>query len=310
VTVFVLDPISPRALARLGSGVVDWRDPGVKRWPEEADAVITRTSPVAAADLGRARRLKVVGKHGVGVDNIDLAAARARGIVVVNTPGANGDAVAELVLGLALAAARHVVAGDRALRPGSLGVAPLPDGRELSGCRLGLIGFGQVGRRVANLFARALGMSVSAYDPAVPADVIGTSGAEPVASLAALLASSDVVSLHLPLTAATRGLIGAAELALMAEGSILINTARGGIVDETALAAALVLGRPAAAASDVFVTEPPPADHPLLQLPNFIATPHIGAATQEALDRVGLLVAEQVLEVLAGQPPRHPVVGS
>ena len=307
--VFVLDPISPRALARLGKDVVDWRDPALATWPDEAEAIITRTSPVVAADIARARRLRVIGKHGVGVDNIALDAARARGIPVVNTPGANAEGVAELVLALALAAARHLVAADRALRAGTLAQAGLPGGHELAGRRLGIAGFGQVGRRVADLFARALRSPVAAYDPALPAEAIRAAGAAPAASIAALVAESDVLSLHLPLSAGTRGLIGARELALMPEGSILINTARGGIVDEAALAAALRIGRPAAAASDVFVTEPPPPDHPLLRLPNFIATPHIGGATEEALDRVGLLVVEQVLEILAGKPPRHPVVG-
>jgi D-3-phosphoglycerate dehydrogenase len=308
VPIFVLDPISPRALARLaGQEVVDWRDAAVKDWPEAAEAVIVRTSPVGAADIGRARQLRVIGKHGVGVDNIALEAARARGIPVVNTPGANADAVAELALAMALAAARHLVAADRALRQVSLGQAPLPNGRELAGRRLGIAGFGQVGRRVADLFARALRMPVAAFDPNLTEAAIRAGGAAPAASLDELLTQSEVLSLHLPLTATTRHLIGARELALMPEGSILINTARGGIVDEAALAEALRRGKPAAAASDVFVTEPPPRDHPLLQLPNFIAAPHIGAATEEALDRVGLLVVEQVLEVLAGRPPRHPV---
>ncbi|HEV8027313.1 MAG TPA: hydroxyacid dehydrogenase [Stellaceae bacterium] len=308
MAVFVLDPISPRALARLGSGVVDWRDPAIALWPEKADAVITRTSPVGAADIERARHLKIIGKHGVGVDNIAVAAARARGIPVVNTPGANGDAVAELVLGLALAAARHIVTGDRALRLGNLAAAALPNGRELAGRRLGIVGFGQVGRRVAALFARALGMSVAAYDAAVPGETIRAGGAAPAASFEALLRESDLLSLHVPLTRATLGLIGARELALMTEGSILVNTARGGVVDEAALADALRRGRPAVAASDVFALEPPPPDHPLLELPNFIATPHLGAATEEALERVGFLVVDQVLEVLAGRPARHPVI--
>jgi D-3-phosphoglycerate dehydrogenase / 2-oxoglutarate reductase len=307
VPVFVLDPISPRALARLGQDVVDWRDPGLAAWPERADAIITRTSPVAAADIARARRLRVIGKHGVGVDNIALDAARAKGIPVVNTPGANADGVAEMVLAMALAAARHVVAADQALRAGRLAEARLPPGRELAGRRLGVAGFGQVGRRVADLFTRALRMPVLAYDPALSEDAIRAAGAEPARSLDALLSASDVLSLHLPLTPATRDLIGARELALMPDGAILINTARGGIVDEAALAAALGSGRPAAAASDVFLTEPPPADHPLLTLPNFIATPHLAGATAESLDRVGLLVVDQVLEVLAGKPPRYPV---
>lgn len=306
--VFVLDPISPRALARLsGVAVTDWRNPAVGDWPESAHAVITRTSPVNAADIARAKHLKIIGKHGVGVDNIAVDAARARGITVVSTPGANADAVAELVLGMALAAARHVVTADRALRAGHLARAPLPHGRELAGRRLGIAGFGQVGRRVADLFVRAFHMPVTVYDPGLSEAAIRATGATAVNSVDALLVGSDVLSLHLPLTPATRGLIGARELALMPHGSILVNTARGGIVDEAALAAALGRGKPAAAASDVFVTEPPPSDHPLLKLPNFIATPHIGAATEEALDRVGILVAEQVLEVLAGKPPRHPV---
>jgi D-3-phosphoglycerate dehydrogenase / 2-oxoglutarate reductase len=308
VAVFVLDPISPRALARLANvEIVDWRDSAVKDWPEAAEAVIVRTSPMSATDIARARRLKIIGKHGVGVDNIAIEAARARGIVVVNTPGANADAVAELALGMALAAARHLVAADRALRDGNSAHAKLPSGRELAGRRLGIAGFGQVGRRVADLFARALRSPVAAYDPGLSADQIRAGGATPVASLDALLGQSDIVSLHLPLMAATRGLIGARELGLMPEGSILINTARGGIVDEAALVDALKAGKPAAAASDVFVTEPPPADHPLLKLANFIGAPHIGAATEEALDRVGIMVVEQVLEVLAGRPPRHPV---
>lgn len=308
MAVFVLDPISPRALARLGADIVDWRAADLAEWPERADAIITRTSPVAAADIARARRLKVIGKHGVGVDNIALEAARERGIPVVNTPGANADAVAELVLGLAIAAARHVVACDAALRAGTLATQGIPGGRELARRRVGIAGFGQVGRRVADIFARALRAPVVAYDPALPAASIRDGGASPVASLDELLAASEVLSLHLPLTPATRGLIGARELALMPEGSILINTARGGIVDERALAEALARGRPAAAASDVFVEEPPPPDHPLLRLANFIATPHLGGATAEALDRVGLLVVDQVLEVLAGKPPRHRVV--
>ena len=309
MAVFVLEPISPRALARLGQAVIDWRDPVIAEWPERAEAIIVRTGPIAAADIARSRRLKVIGKHGVGVDNIPLDAARARGITVVNTPGANADAVAELVLALALAAARHIVAGDHALRAGTLaGGHAFASGRELAGRRLGVAGFGEVGRRVASLFARAFDAPVLAYDPALEPETLRAAAATPVTSLDELLVESEVLSLHLPLTAATRGLISTRELALMAPDSILINTARGGLVDEAALAHALVRGRPAAAASDVFLVEPPPAAHPLLRLPNFIATPHLGAATEEALDRVGLLVVEQLLDVLAGKPPRHRVV--
>jgi len=304
----VLDSISEKAMAllRQQAEIIDRTHREFAAWPDVADAVITRTSPLPAETVARVRRLKVIGKHGVGVDNIDVAAAAARGIVVVNTPGANADAVAELTLGLALTAARHVVMLDRRLRDGNV-PKPLPVGRELAGCRLGVAGFGQVGRRVAELFRRALGCAVTAFDPGVAPDAMRAVGVMRAESLDALLSGNDIVSLHLPLTAATRHAIGRPQLAAMPPRSILINVARGGVVDEAALADALRLGRPGAAASDVFAVEPPPPDHPLLRLDNFIATPHVGAATEEALDRVGLLVVEQVLDVLAGRPPRYPV---
>lgn len=306
--VYVLDPISPLALARLKErvAVVDWRDPAVEEWPERALGLIVRTHPVPAADIARARHLKVIAKHGVGFDNIPIPAAWEKGVTVVSTPGANAESVAEFTLGLAIAAARHIAAADRALRAGTSGKPALPSGRELGGRPLGVIGFGAVGRRVGALFRRAFGSAVSAYDPGLSDDEIRLGGAEP-AALDTLLATSAVVSLHLPLTAQTRHVIDARALALMAPDSILINTARGGIVDEGALAAALAAGRPGAAASDVFEVEPPPPDHPLLRLPNFIATPHIGAATKEALDRVGLSVVEQVIDVLEGRVPPHVV---
>jgi len=307
--VYVIEPISPRALARLkeAAAVVDWRDPAVGDWPEHAEGLVVRIRPVAAADVARAKKLKVIGKHGVGFDNIPLDAARAKGITVVNTPGANADGVAELVLGLAISAARHVVAGDRALRAGTLGKPALPVGRELAARPVGIAGFGAVGRKVAGLFSRAFDAPVIAHDPMLSADAIRAVGAEPVASIEELLERSAVVSLNLPLTPETRNLLDARALARMAPDSILVNTARGGIVDELALAEALAKGRPGAAAGDVFAVEPPPPDHPLLKLPNFIATPHLGSATAESLDRVGLSVAEQVIDVLEGRLPPHVV---
>jgi len=307
--VYVIEPISPRALARLKEAVevVDWRDPRVGDWPDHAEGLVVRIRPIPAADVARAKKLRVIGKHGVGFDNVPLDAARAKGITVVNTPGANADGVAELVLGLAIAAARHVVAGDHALRAGTLGRLPLPAGRELAGRPVGIAGFGAVGRKVARLFARAFDAPVSAYDPLLPPEAIRAGGAEPVASLEPLLETSAVLSLNLPLTPQTRNLIDARALARMAPDSILVNTARGGIVNEMALAEALAKGRPGAAAGDVFAVEPPPPDHPLLRLPNFIATPHLGSATQESLDRVGLSVVEQVIDVLEGRRPPHIV---
>jgi D-3-phosphoglycerate dehydrogenase len=226
VKVFVLEPISEKAVDHLRRhcDVVDWHDAAVGRWPEEADAVIVRIAPMAEGDVRRARRLKVIGKHGVGVDNIPMAATRERGITVVNTPGANADAVAELTLCFALVAARHVAAADSALRAGDR--TALPTGRELAGRPLGVVGFGQVGRRTAVLFQRAFGAPLLAFDPGLPASAIDHMGARPCDTLDELLAAADIVSLHLPLTAATRHLIGRRELGLMRPGSILVNVAR------------------------------------------------------------------------------------
>jgi D-3-phosphoglycerate dehydrogenase len=310
VTVYVLDPISPRALAALEAGgpTVRWDDPAVGGWVEAADGLVTRTTGVPGDKIRAARRLKVIGKHGVGVDNVDLAAAREKGIRVTNTPGANADAVAELTLCLALACARHVGAADRALRAGKPASPALFNGRELAGRAVGVVGYGQVGRRVGALFHRALGSPIHAYDPGLSADAIRAAGAEPAVSLDALVAAVDVVTVHVPLTPQTRHAFDTRRLGLVRPGAILINAARGGVVDEAALAAALRSGPLAAAASDVFEVEPPPADHPLLALDNFIATPHIGAQSEEAMDRVGLMVAADVLAILEGRAPAHPVV--
>jgi D-3-phosphoglycerate dehydrogenase len=310
--VYVLDPISPKALAALEarcSRVVTWHDPAaVARWPEEADGVVVRTSPMPGDMIARAKRLRIIGKHGVGVDNIDLAAAKAAGIPVVNTPGANADAVAELVLALALACARHVGSFDRGLRAGAL-PKPLPSGTEVAGKTIGVIGYGDVGRRVGALFARAFACPVLAYDPGLSAERIRELGAAPAATADDVIAGADIISLHVPLTSATRNLFDAERLARMRRGSILINTARGGVVDELALAEALGSGsgRPAAAGFDVFAKEPPRPDHPLLRLDNFIGLPHMGAATVEALDRVGLMVVNEVADVLSGAQPAHRV---
>ena len=309
--VFVLELMNADAIATLASRVTVVKPPQTREvsWVGRAAGVIVRAAPITGAEIeAAAPTLKVIGKHGVGVDNIDLDAARKYGVRVVSTPGANAISVCEMTLGLALALARRVPLADRGLRAGTA----LPDaervGTELTGKTFGIIGFGDIGRRVAATMRAAFGATVVAYDPVVAAEIFTANGATRADSLAELLACADIVTIHAPLVPATRNLIGAAEFKVMKPSALLVNAARGGIVDETALAEALRSGRIAAAASDVFVKEPPPADHPLLALPNFIGTPHIAGTTAEALVRMGREVVAGVLDVLEGRTPRFPVV--
>ena len=251
--------------------------------------LIVGVDPVSAAVLD-AGPLQVVVRFGSGTDNVDLEAARRRGVRVAATPGANARSVAELAIGLLLALARHLVLHDREVRSGSWS---RHTGIELAGRRLGVVGYGAVGRQVAGI-ARAIGMEVTATDPMVrEADV-------PLVDLESLLAASDAVTLHAPLADDTRGMIGAAELGRMQRQALLINTSRGGLVDERALAEALAAGRIRGAAFDTFEREPPDGS-PLLALDNFIASPHAGGATVEAVTRAGVAA---VRALLAREPDR------
>ena len=249
--------------------------------------LIVGVDPVTAAVLD-AGPLRVVVRFGSGTDNVDLEAAGRRGVRVAATPGANARSVAELTIGLLLALARHLVVHDREIRSGSWS---RHTGIELAGRRLGVVGYGAVGRQVAGI-AGALGMEVVATDPAVrDAEV-------PLVDLETMLASSDAVTLHVPLADDTRAMIGATQLDGMRPQALLVNTSRGGLVDEQALAQALAAGRLGGAAFDTFEREPPEAS-PLLALDNFIASPHAGAATMEAARRTGVAA---VRELLAGRP--------
>ncbi|MDF2810159.1 MAG: hydroxyacid dehydrogenase [Microvirga sp.] len=261
-----------------------------------ARAVITRNWGFSAAAIAAAPMLRVIGSHGTGIDAIDLASARARGIVVVNTPGTNSISVAEHVLGLMLACARSTLTADRAMRVGDHGFRTTSAGVELSGRRLGLVGYGRIARHVAHL-ARAFGMQVHVLSRHAAAEDIARDGAIKADDLGRLLAISDILSLHgLPDGA---HVIGAAELAMLPRGAILINTARGTLLDEAALIAALECGYLRAAGLDVFRLEPLPAESPLLRCRRLIVSPHIGGATAEALERTGLEVARKVLSALA-----------
>ncbi len=258
--------------------------------------LVRGATKVTAEVLAGAPDLKVVARAGTGVDNIDVGAARERGVAVLNTPAANSISVAELVFGLLLALERHLVPAVSDLRGGKWEKTKYA-GREIAGRTMGLVGFGRIAREVA-IRARAFGMNVAAYDPLIGTWPGGFEWAARTPSLDALLERADVLSLHVPLSDDTRNLIGARQLALMKKDAVLVNCARGGIVDEAALHAALASGALRGAALDVFAVEPAPAGAPLLALPNVVATPHLGASTREAQDRAGVEAAELVVEAL------------
>ncbi|MDU8360083.1 hydroxyacid dehydrogenase [Pseudomonas syringae group sp. J309-1] len=274
---------------------------------EPIDAVISRTFELSEQAIAACPTLKVISKHGVGVSNIHVAAASARGIPVYVTPGANAQSVCEMTLGLMFAAARKVSWMDSEIRAGRWSRAQ--DGLELSGRTLGLVGFGQVARKVATV-CQALGMPVRVYDPFLKDDS-DLQGAVAVDSLAALLSESHVLSLHVPLTAQTANLIGAAELAMLPVGAVLINTARGEVVDEAALVDALRSGQLYAAGLDTMAIEPLPSNSPLLHLDNVVLTPHVGGSTPAALAAMARDAATNVLGFLDGKPvPRTSCVNA
>ena len=265
-----------------------------------AGALIVRNQTrVDAALLDVAPQLRVVGRLGVGLDNIDLAAARERGVVVTAARNANAIAVAEYVLAALLHLARDLAGADASVHAGNWDRA-LFTGTELWGKTLGLIGVGEIGRRVAQR-ARAFGMAVIGYDPLLgPYDFPLAEEHIALMPLEAVLAQADAVSLHVPLIPATRNLLDAARLAHMKPGAVLINTSRGGIIDEMALATALAAGRPGWAVLDVRSTEPPPADDPLLASGRALLTPHVAGLTAESGVRTSQLVIADVLRVLQG----------
>jgi len=268
------------------------------------DALIVRSKTrVTSSVIEAASHLRVIGRAGTGVDNIDIDAATVRGIVVVNAPTSNTIAVAEHTFGLMLNLARHIAEANAAMHAGAW-VKKRFMGHELRGKTLGLIGFGRVGTAVARR-AQAFEMRVIAYDPFIAPQKAERMGVQLV-TLDDLLAQADFVSLHVPLTDRTRGMIGARELSLMKPSAFLVNTARGGLVVEQDLLRALCDGTLAGAALDVLEAEPA-IDPQLCACPNLLLTPHLGASTQEAQDQAAIQVAQQVLDVLCERPPAHPV---
>jgi D-3-phosphoglycerate dehydrogenase len=271
--------------------------PALQEALRAADGVVVRSGTRLTAELLEdPGRLRAVVRAGVGVDNIDVAAATRRGIVVMNTPGGNTVSTAEHTITLLLALARHVPAADASVRQGKWERGKFL-GTQLAGKTLGVIGLGRIGREVARR-AAGLDMKVVGFDPFLAPERAAQLGIESVAGLDQLLPRCDFLTVHTPLTDETRDLIGARELALLPRGARVLNCARGGILNEEALAAALRSGQVAGAALDVFVQEPPPAEHPLLKAPNVLVTPHLGAATVEAQVSVAREAAQLLIDFL------------
>jgi D-3-phosphoglycerate dehydrogenase / 2-oxoglutarate reductase len=310
-TVLLPEPVEEEAVHLLEEGGVELlRAPNpqpdtVAPLLARADAVVLRTGlRLDAGLLGIAERLQTVSRTGAGYDNVDVATSTRRGVIVTSSIGANTSTVVEHTLALLLALAKRVVDLDRAVRRGDfkLRYAYLP--RDLRGQVLGVVGFGRIGAEVAGACHQVFGMSVLAHDALLPeAARRDLSSWVEFTELPELFRRADVVTLHLPLSAATRGLVGRELLSSMKPGALVVNTARGGVIDEAALAEALRAGPLAGAALDVFEREPPPAGSPLLSMDNVVLTPHAAALTRACVTRMAVLAARRVLDVLDGFVP-------
>lgn len=262
--------------------------------------IISRMGRIDAPVFDAAPELRVIAKHGVGIDNIDVALASRLGVPVLVATGANAVSVAEHTMALLLAVAKRLVPLDAGLRAGRW-EKPGFRGRELAGAGIGLIGFGAIARQTA-ILARAFGMELFAFDPFAPDAAFEEARVTRLGSVDALVSRCEVISLHAPLTPESAAMIDARRLSLMRPDAIIINTARGGLIDEAALAAALAEGRIAGAGLDSFAQEPPAEDHPFWTEPRLVMTPHIGGVTEAANRRVGIEAAEGIVAILTGLP--------
>lgn len=312
--VLCLRPIHPDAMARLRAApgitleVLEATTPqAVIEAASRAEAVIVRLTPITRQVIEAAPRLRLVARHGVGYDLVDVPALTERGIPLTITPEANAVSVAEHALMLMLAAARRVIGYDANMRRPVWGSQPDLPTFDLAGRSVLVVGFGRIGTRVAKLCA-AFGMRVLVRDPAVPPNTIRGLGYTPTPSLEAALPEADIVTLHLPANEETRGLVDGAFLGLMKRGAVLVNTARGTLVDEAALERALRDGRLGAAALDVFAQEPVEAPIPLLSAPNLILTPHVAASTAEGVRRMSMSCVDSVLALFEGRLDPEVVV--
>ena len=268
------------------------------RW--QVDALIVRQGKITAPVIAASRKLRVIAKHGVGVDNVDLQAAAERGIPVVRATGSNARAVAEMAISLAVALLKELPRLDASIKNGQW-LKPTFVGRDMQDSVLGLIGFGSIGQEVARM-ARSLGFRIIAYDPN-GREAIKSFDASVERSFEELLAEADVISLHCPLTNETRGMIGRTQFEKMKSGAILVNTARGGLVNEADLLVALQEGRIAGAGLDSFAQEPPSPDNPLWRAPNLIVTPHVAGVSYGSARAMAMIAARQVIDILDGKAP-------
>jgi phosphoglycerate dehydrogenase-like enzyme len=312
--IIVAETLSEPALARLAAAGQVERLPRPDRdlllaAVADADALVVRTYANVTAEVidaaRRGGRLKVIGRAGVGLDNIDLPAALAAGIQVVHTPAACTDAVAEFVIGLIIAMQRGIVSNDRLVRAGEFVSlrAGVPGNIELQHQTLGVIGMGRIGQALGRRMAHGLGARVIYHDIREVGPLAFP--AEKQSSAAAVYAQADVVSMHVPLTALTRGMINREALAQFKPGAYLVNAARGPVTDGAAVGEALESGQLAGAAIDVFDPEPPPPDHPLRRAPNCILTAHVASRSREGITAMNDVV-DDVIRVLNGEPPRYP----
>jgi D-3-phosphoglycerate dehydrogenase len=309
--VYVLDAFHPAGVDWLSrhAEVVRWEDPRRAHWHADAEALMVRGSPLTADDFARAKKLKVVSKQGVGVNTMDLAAAKKHGVIVCNTPGVNSEAVAEMALGMILDVGRRITEMDRLIRAGKLTNRADFLGQELWEKTVGIIGMGNIGTRVGRKLHGAFNNRILAYDPYKPANHWADIPHQRLASLDDMWAQVDVLTVHVPLTDETRGMVGAPGIARMKPTAIVVNVSRGGIVEEKALHAALKEGRLAGAGLDVWDgVEPPATDDPLLSLPNVVATPHAAGGTRDTQYLSSMAVAKQLLHVMQGNEPFHRVV--
>ncbi len=308
--VLIVQPIHESGIKLLKKevDVILASDPSVETVRKEIKVihgVIVRTAPFTREIIESADKLEVIGRHGVGVDNIDIKAASGRGIPVVNTPNANMISVAEHTIGFILALAKRLVISDKATRQGNFALREEFAASDLEGKTLGIVGVGKVGSTLAKKCKAAFNMKVLSYDPYLSPEKAKEMEVSLSDSLPELLKESDFVSIHVPLTKETTDLIGEEELKLMKSTAFLINVGRGRIVDEKALAKALKEKWIAGAASDVFSQEPPDPDNPLLKIENVILSPHMAALTKECVIRMATGAAQGVLDVLKGNKAKY-----
>ncbi|HSV84003.1 MAG TPA: hydroxyacid dehydrogenase [Ramlibacter sp.] len=310
--VYVLDAFERTGIqyiTEVAPDSVQYGDPRGKDWHDDAVGLMIRGTVLTAQDFAKAKKLKVVAKQGVGVDNIDLDAAKAHGVIVCTTPGVNSHAVAELAFALTLAVARRIPEFDRRVRAGEKIVRPNYLGFEMQGKTVGIIGMGNIGVHAARMFRNAFGCRILAYDPYAPANHWPDLPHERITRLDQMWPQVDVLTLHVPLTSETRNIVDATAIANLREGAIITNVSRGGLIDEAALYQALKSGKLFGAGLDAFEEgEPPSPSNPLLSLPSVVATPHAGGGTRETQVRSSLKTAQQLWQVLNGGEPFHRVV--